>query len=266
MSKIKLILRKVVTVVIFLTGSLTVFGQDIIIMKNGNDIQAVVQEVGIDEVKYKRFDNPNGPNYTLKKSDVFMIRYENGTKDVFNVVNTTPVESQREMQTTNNQQVNSYNEQGDFQEPVYQYPALKYTFGKEISPYGSEKSPFLAGFLSLLVPGVGQFYNGDIGGGFLFLGANIICNSIWMSSISTDYYGSSSIENENAFVLGFLGAIAVNIVSVVNAAKVAKKVNIVRGYRLGENTFLKVQPAIIPKSHFTANKEYAYGLNFCLNF
>ena len=35
-------------------------------------------------IKYKKFDNPDGPVYTLKKSEVFMIKYPNGNKDVFN--------------------------------------------------------------------------------------------------------------------------------------------------------------------------------------
>jgi len=57
--------------------------QDIITLKNGEDIQALVQEINDDNIKYKKFDNPNGPNYTLKKSEIFMIRYKNGSKDVF---------------------------------------------------------------------------------------------------------------------------------------------------------------------------------------
>jgi hypothetical protein len=57
--------------------------KDIITLKSGEDIQALVQEVGDVDVKYKRFDNPNGPNYTLKKSEIFSITYANGSKDVF---------------------------------------------------------------------------------------------------------------------------------------------------------------------------------------
>jgi hypothetical protein len=40
--------------------------------------------VGHSEVKYKKHDSPNGPVFTILKSDIFMIRYENGSKDVFN--------------------------------------------------------------------------------------------------------------------------------------------------------------------------------------
>ena len=58
--------------------------QDIITLLNGEDIYAIVQEIGDIYVKYKRIDNPNGPNHTIKKSDIFMIMYANGSKDVFN--------------------------------------------------------------------------------------------------------------------------------------------------------------------------------------
>ena len=64
-------------------GIISVFAQDVIVLKNGNEINAIVLEVGIDNVKYKRFDNPNGPNYTLLQSAILMITYENGTQDVF---------------------------------------------------------------------------------------------------------------------------------------------------------------------------------------
>ena len=64
--------------------------QDVITLKNGEDIQSLVQEIGEVDIKYKKFDNPNGPNYTLKKSEIFMIRYANGSKDVF-VNNASPV-------------------------------------------------------------------------------------------------------------------------------------------------------------------------------
>ena len=82
----KLNLKKMVAMAACLAVSVTLFAQDIIIMKNGSEIQAIVQDIRIDDVKYKKFDNPNGPNYTLKRSEIFMIRYENGSKDVFNEI------------------------------------------------------------------------------------------------------------------------------------------------------------------------------------
>ena len=56
---------------------------DIITLKDGSDIQAKVTEIGENEIKYKKFENQSGPAYTMKKVEIFMIRYANGSKDVF---------------------------------------------------------------------------------------------------------------------------------------------------------------------------------------
>jgi len=66
----------------FLTAGKMV-AQDVIFLKTGEEILSFVEEINPDNVKYIRHDNPNGPLYTLYKSDIFMIKYENGTKDVF---------------------------------------------------------------------------------------------------------------------------------------------------------------------------------------
>ena len=58
--------------------------QDVITNKNGDEIKAKVIEVGQTEIKYKKFTNLTGPIFTVSKSDVFMIKYENGEKEVYN--------------------------------------------------------------------------------------------------------------------------------------------------------------------------------------
>lgn len=59
------------------------FSQDSITKKNGDDIQAKVIEVGSSEIKYKKFDNLEGPVFTIPKADVLLVRYQNGSKDIF---------------------------------------------------------------------------------------------------------------------------------------------------------------------------------------
>ena len=56
--------------------------QVLIILKDGNEINAKVIEVNLADIKYKKFDNPEGPSYSVQKSGVFMIKYKNGTKDI----------------------------------------------------------------------------------------------------------------------------------------------------------------------------------------
>lgn len=63
---------------------ITFFSQDIIFKKDAEEIQAKVMEIGTNDIKYKKFSNPNGPTYVISKNDLFMIKYENGEKDVFN--------------------------------------------------------------------------------------------------------------------------------------------------------------------------------------
>jgi hypothetical protein len=66
---------------------------DIIILKTGEEIKCHVSEIGLHEIKYKKCDNPSGPTISVSKSDVFMIKYPNGTKDV--IVNVKKEEEQK---------------------------------------------------------------------------------------------------------------------------------------------------------------------------
>ena len=66
-----------------LFGYGAVRAQDIITLKSGEEMQTKVLEINLTEVKYKKFENLQGPAYSIEKDKVFMIKYENGNKDVF---------------------------------------------------------------------------------------------------------------------------------------------------------------------------------------
>ena len=78
-------MKKIITsfIATFLVANL-LFSQDVLTKKTGDDIKAKVLEVTTTEVKYKKFDNLNGPIFSILKSELLLIRYENGSKDVFN--------------------------------------------------------------------------------------------------------------------------------------------------------------------------------------
>ncbi|MEI6140632.1 MAG: hypothetical protein WCP85_15290 [Mariniphaga sp.] len=63
------------------------FAHDVITKKTGDDIQAKISEITTTQIKFTRFDNLKGPIYSIDKSEVLMIRYENGTKDIFSELN-----------------------------------------------------------------------------------------------------------------------------------------------------------------------------------
>ena len=77
-------MNKTVILSIFLLASINVAAQDVVVKKDGSTILAKVLEVNQDNIKYKKFSNPNGPTYTIGLSDVMTVNYENGEKDNFN--------------------------------------------------------------------------------------------------------------------------------------------------------------------------------------
>lgn len=63
--------------------SVNVSAQDVIVKKDGSTILSKVLEINTDDIKYKKYSNPNGPTYQISKSEIFAINYENGDKDDF---------------------------------------------------------------------------------------------------------------------------------------------------------------------------------------
>jgi len=77
-------MKKVFLILIAVIGFGTITNaQDVITLKNGEEIQALVQEIGEFHIKYKNFHNLDGPDYILNKSEILIIHYANGTKDIF---------------------------------------------------------------------------------------------------------------------------------------------------------------------------------------
>jgi len=83
-------MKKLCLAVLFLTG-LSVYAQDLLVMRDGNIIQAKIMEIHPSEIRYKRFDNLNGPTIVIPTDRVFSIKYENGMVDTLNAVPVAPV-------------------------------------------------------------------------------------------------------------------------------------------------------------------------------
>ncbi|MDR0289737.1 MAG: hypothetical protein LBI06_02250 [Treponema sp.] len=72
-------------ILFFALGVFSVSAQDMIVLTDGNMVEAKVEEITPTEIKYRRSNNLGGPLITINKSDVFSIKYENGTVETFNV-------------------------------------------------------------------------------------------------------------------------------------------------------------------------------------
>ena len=76
-------MKKVIILSVFLLYGCILSAQDIITKKDGTDIKAKVTEVSQSQISYKKYSNLNGPLYTISTSDILMITYENGEREMF---------------------------------------------------------------------------------------------------------------------------------------------------------------------------------------
>lgn len=98
--------------------------QDVIVMKDQSTIMSKVLEITSTEIKYKKWDNQDGPLYSVSRSEVMSINYENG--EVENFYKTT------------NSQLNTYPQQAQnnpkgYMEALVSFPAAMKLNGKRLA-------------------------------------------------------------------------------------------------------------------------------------
>ncbi len=76
-------MKKLIWIFIFIGFINNFIAQDKIMFIDGTEILSKVIEINNIEIKYKLFDNQNGPTIVTLKKNIFIIKYENGAKDVF---------------------------------------------------------------------------------------------------------------------------------------------------------------------------------------
>lgn len=73
---------------LFLIANAVIFcflanAQDTIVKRNGEQILSKILEISTSEVKYKKFEFQDGPDFIENKSNIQLIKYTNGIKDEF---------------------------------------------------------------------------------------------------------------------------------------------------------------------------------------
>lgn len=169
--------------------------QDFVTKRNGEDIPAIVDEVGPDYVRFRLWDEPDGVTYTMLKNEILMIRYATGRNEVFDQMSSlavTPMMKYKEMAK------------------VYDYRLYQKSLYDRYSPAGS-------GVASFFIPGLGQMICGEWGRGFAWLGGHVGCYMLT---------GISAIaESDTLVLMGIAGLLAIDICSIVDGVRVAKVKN-----------------------------------------
>jgi hypothetical protein len=71
----------------------TAFTQDIIYKTDGSEIKTKIIEIDETYIKYKNFEQIEGPIRNILKSQVFMIRYQDGIIEKFSTITNKPTET-----------------------------------------------------------------------------------------------------------------------------------------------------------------------------
>ena len=90
-------LKNALLLFLFLGIARTMTAQDVILKKDNTTILSKVLEITTTEIKYKKWSNQEGPTYSINRSEVTRINFQNGDVEQFtdNVV-TTPAPQQTE--------------------------------------------------------------------------------------------------------------------------------------------------------------------------
>ena len=86
-------LKLILLLALFVVTALGASAQDILTTNDDTSFAAKVIEITPETVKYKKFNNLEGPLYTIPVKDIKVITYENGTKEVFNKTATPKAET-----------------------------------------------------------------------------------------------------------------------------------------------------------------------------
>ncbi len=78
--------------IVLLSSHVDMKAQDIIVKPSGDEIEAKVLEITDQTIKYKLFNHLDGPTRSIEQSDVFLVIYENGTRESFEPIDRTSEE------------------------------------------------------------------------------------------------------------------------------------------------------------------------------
>ena len=217
-------MRKIILLLAIILGSaaaaITASAQDIITTRRGEEIQAKVLEVSPSKVTYKRASNPDGPTYSIYASDILIIRYENGDKDIFD-------------------DSLSYGYTASPYQPIasdglrYRDYRKLYNPRMYIRQYSDPYSPAWSGIASAVIPGFGQAICEEWGRGTCFFLGSIALEVLAVTTSEGNYYGydyldfDSDLYNLEVSPAGLFGlaGVALYIWSICDAVRVAKVKN-----------------------------------------
>jgi len=136
----------------------TAKSQDLIYKKNNEVIMAKILEIGVDEIKYKEFNNQSGPTFAIDKNEITRIKFENGKTQYFG------------------DNIDNPNLYADNKKNAIKVDFLSYMFGQTTFGYERSLKPGMSIEANIGIIGLGTQNNSDAtaNGAFLRIGYKFI--------------------------------------------------------------------------------------------
>lgn len=211
-------MRKFIVSVFALLSSLCfASAQDYINKTDGSKIKAKVEEITPEQIKYRLYDEPNGPLYVMNRSDVLLIAFESGRSELFQTL------GQPEEVVRQNEALSLPNP--EVQIPVeavcnLSYSKLKKMYDPDdyVSSPEDRRSPFISGLCSFFIPGLGEAIGGEFWLGLRHFFA--IPTSLFVGGMASALIGTPVF-----IIVGSIVAICTYVDSIWDAVDIAKLKN-----------------------------------------
>ncbi len=76
-------MKNLILFLISICSLINLNAQDVLYLKSGFEVQVKVYEIGKKEIKYKKYNNLDGPVYTADIKNIKSIKYQNGEEETF---------------------------------------------------------------------------------------------------------------------------------------------------------------------------------------
>lgn len=249
-------LRIVFATLILFCWSGMATAQDVIVMKDQSTVMSKVLEITNTEIKYKKWNNQDGPTYSVNRSEVVSINYENGEVDHFS-------ETTSNQQSTYSQQ--TQNNHNGYMEAIASFPAAMKLNGRRLTDE-ELRSLIDEQTYQLYLKGKKKTNAGEVVG-IIGLIPFITSTSVLLNYTSFDEEDRPFVLKASLIALGVGTAMVVpGIVLSLSGGNNLTQVAETYNGNQGSSYSLSISPAIMGCEVPQSQSNYGLGLTFNLNF
>lgn len=245
------------TLIVLLAAVTQASAQDVLMFLNGNEEEVKITEVSSSEVKYKRMNNLEGPTFSTLKSELFMIKYANGDKEMIAAQTAEPAPAQQEEYTTYDDVQTTTNSGSGLSSAVIVTDEPTSTSPTNVDKWGRTEAENRGLYKKKIIKGAilmgSSVAVAGIGAGLFAIGNNRLT-----SNIQTAYMASGAI-----LVVGGTALLIAGAAIMGSSAKYKKRAN-----QLANGT-ARLTPTLLNDTHFSGvnvKSNLGYGVSFSYNF